>query len=57
MIPGCGMLKINFVYISRDLKYVIGDAVMKSLVAIEPNKITSNCCKNLETMVINFWNM
>jgi hypothetical protein len=30
---------------------------MKSLVAIEPKKIASNCYKNLKPMMINFWDM
>lgn len=30
---------------------------MKSLVAIEPEKITSNCYKNLKPIMINFWDM
>jgi hypothetical protein len=57
MIPNCRMLKINFIFIPRDLESIIGDTIVESLIAIESKKITSNCYKNLETMVINLWDM
>jgi hypothetical protein len=47
------MLKKILIYIPQDLESIIGDTIVESLVTIEPKKITSNCCKNLETIVIN----
>jgi hypothetical protein len=45
MIPNCRILKINFIYIPRDLESIIRDIIVENLFAIEPKNITSNCAK------------